>query len=211
MANFFSASQEEQQEILLTFWNRFKYFIIAGFATVILTIIGRDYFIDANNKNDLLTATIYQNYLESDDMEDADTLLTSYPDSIYADFVRLNEAKKSFLEGETDNAITLLKTVLENNSSDSQFDPLYASAQIRLAKIYLERKDYDLVLMTLNQSKEMTSSMFELKGDAENGLKDHKTARTSYMLALQNSTNQASRALINMKISDLGGEGIESP
>ena len=30
MANFFSASQEEQQEILLTLWNKFRYLIIAA-------------------------------------------------------------------------------------------------------------------------------------------------------------------------------------
>ena len=51
--------------------------------------------------------------------------------------------------------------------------------------------------------------MYELKGDAENGLKEYQSARMSYMLALQNSTNQASRALINMKISDLEGEVLE--
>ena len=51
--------------------------------------------------------------------------------------------------------------------------------------------------------------MYELIGDAENNLGKYSEARTNYMLALQNSTNQASRALINMKISDLEGGEIE--
>jgi predicted negative regulator of RcsB-dependent stress response len=63
--------------------------------------------------------------------------------------------------------------------------------------------------MVLDSSEDLTSTMYELKGDAENGLKEYQSARMSYMLALQNSTNQASRALINMKISDLEGEVLE--
>ena len=49
----------------------------------------------------------------------------------------------------------------------------------------------------------------EQRADAENALGQFSNARASYMLALQNSTNQASRALINMKISDLEGEDLE--
>ena len=45
MANFFSASQEEQQEILLSFWQRFKYLIILVLLAVVAWIVGRDYFI----------------------------------------------------------------------------------------------------------------------------------------------------------------------
>ena len=51
--------------------------------------------------------------------------------------------------------------------------------------------------------------MLEQRADAENALGQFSNARSSYMLALQSSTNQASRALINMKISDLEGEGLE--
>ena len=209
MANFFSASQEEQQEILLTLWNKFRYLIIAALISVVLFILGRDYFVDSSNEKDLLTATLYQNYLESEGRSNGEKLQELYPNSIYADFVRLNEAKKSFQIGDKDKAISLLEKVLENNSSNNQFNPLHASAQIRLAKIYLENKNYDSVLMVLDSSEDLTSTMYELKGDAENGLKEYQSARMSYMLALQNSTNQASRALINMKISDLEGEVLE--
>ena len=191
MANFFSASQEEQQEILLTFWDKFKYLFIVGLIAIILFISGRDYFVSSTNKEDLLKATLYQTYLESDGQDDGKILLESYPDSIYSDFVRLNEAKKSFLNG------------------NNEFNPIFASAQTRLAKIYLEDKNYVSAIATLNNSEELTSTMLELKGDAENGLGEYQSARTSYMLALQNSTNQASRALINMKISDLEGENLE--
>ena len=79
MANFFSASQEEQQEILLTIWERFKYLIILTFISVILLIGGRDYFLSSSNEKDYAIASIYQSYLESNDAEIGEQILSIYP------------------------------------------------------------------------------------------------------------------------------------
>ena len=208
MSNFFSASQEEQQEILLTFWEKFKYLIIFALISIIAIISGRDYFISSSNERDYTTASLYQSYLESNDVETGNQILNSYPDSIYSDFVRLNEAKRSFENNKSNEAIDLLKIVIENNSED-QFNPLQVAAKTRLAKIYLDNADYDQVISLFESSNELTSTMYELKGDAENKLGQSAEARMSYMLALQTNTNQASKALINMKISDLEGETFE--
>ena len=209
MANFFSASQEEQQEILLSFWQRFKYLIILALLAVVAWIVGRDYFIASSQEKDLETASLYQAYLETGDQESGLKLLNSYENTAYADFVRLNEAKRSFQNGESNKAIELLQAVIENNTSLNEFNPLEAAARTRLAKIYLENEDYTSVLSLYQNSNELTSTMLEQRADAENALGQFSNARASYMLALQSSTNQASRALINMKISDLEGEGLE--
>ena len=209
MANFFSASQEEQQEILLSFWQRFKYLIILALLAVVAWIVGRDYFISSSQEKDLETASLYQAYLEADDKESGLKLLNSYEDTAYADFVRLNEAKRSFQSGESNKAIKLLLAVIENNTSSNEFNPLEAAARTRLAKIYLENEDYTSVLSLYQNTNELTSTMLEQRADAENALGQFSNARASYMLALQSSTNQASRALINMKISDLEGESLE--
>ena len=209
MANFFSASQEEQQEILLSFWQRFKYLIILALLAVVAWIVGRDYFIVSSQEKDLETASLYQAYLETDDEESGLKLLNSYEDTAYADFVRLNEAKRSFQNGESNKAIELLQAVIENNTSLNEFNPLEAAARTRLAKIYLENEDYTSVLSLYQNTNELTSTMLEQRADAENALGQFSNALASYMLALQSSTNQASRALINMKISDLEGEDLE--
>ena len=209
MANFFSASQEEQQEILLSFWQRFKYLIVLALLAIVAWIVGRDYFIASSQEKDLEIASLYQAYLETDDQESGLKLLNSYEDTAYADFVRLNEAKRSFQNGESNKAIELLQAVIENNTSLNEFNPLEAAARTRLAKIYLENEDYTSVLSLYQNSNELTSTMLEQRADAENALGQFSNARASYMLALQSSTNQASRALINMKISDLEGEGLE--
>ena len=209
MANFFSASQEEQQEILLSFWQRFKYLIILGLIAIVLWIVGRDYLIVSSQQKDFETASLYQAYLETDDQESGKKILNSYSDTIYADFVRLNEAKRNFLNDDSAKAIELLQTVISNNNSSDEFNPLQAAAKTRLSKIYLENQDYDSVISLFENTEEMTSTMLEQKADALNSLGQISEARANYMLALQNSTNQASRALINMKISDLEGEELE--
>lgn len=209
MANFFSASQEEQQEILLSFWQRFKYLIIFAFVAIVLSIVGSDYITSSSQEEDLETASLYQSYLETDDQDVGKRIIETYSDSAYADFVRLNEAKRNFQNNDSSKAIELLKTVINNNANAEEFNPLQAAAKIRLAKIYLDNQDFNEVLSLFESTDQLTSTMLEQKADAENALGQFNNARASYMLALQNSTNQSSMALINMKISDLEGEEIE--
>lgn len=209
MANFFSASQEEQQEILLSFWQRFKYLIIFAFVAIVLSIVGSDYITSSSQEEDFQTASLYQSYLETDDQDVGKRIIDTYSDSVYADFVRLNEAKRNFQNNDSSKAIELLKTVINNNANAEEFNPLQAAAKIRLAKIYLDNQDFNEVLSLFESTDQLTSTMLEQKADAENALGQFNKARASYMLALQNSTNQSSMALINMKISDLEGEEIE--
>ena len=209
MANFFSASQEEQQEMLLTLWHKFKYALILFLVLIAVFIGTRDYLQSSSNEKDFLLATLYQQYLDSNDEAVGKVILLDHPNTIYSDFVRLSEAKRNFESGEIDVAIELLEAVKDNNSSDEDFNPLYAAAKIRLGKIYLETNKYEKVISLFDDSNELTSTMYELRGDAENKLGKYSSSKTSYMFALQNSTNQTSRALINMKISDLEGEDLD--
>ena len=212
MANFFSASQEEQQEILLSIWQRFKYVIIAFFVLLVVFIVSRDLITESRNERDLETSILFQEYLESEeDMPSSgQELLEVYPETLYSDFVRLNQAKKEFSKGEKEKAIDLLKLVIDRHSdSSNEFNPLVTAAKTRLCRIYMSQKDYQNVLNTLSDSDVLTASLLELKGDAENQLGLYELARVSYMRALQNSPSQTTRTLINMKISDLEGEKIE--
>ena len=212
MANFFSASQEEQQEILLSFWQKYRYLLIASLLVIASAIIGRDYLQTSSFKENLNSATQYQEYIEAETDQKAlgEKILQSYPESIYSDFVRLNEAKRNYNDGDFNAAIDLLIYILDSKSmSPDEFDPIIAAAQTRLAKIYIEQQNFNEVISIFEPTSEMTSSMHELKGDAHNGLGQFSLARESFMLALQNSTNQTARALINMKISDLESEEVE--
>ena len=210
MSNFFSASQEEQQEILLGLWDRYKYLIVLVLVAPIFFIVSRDYLLSSSEESDFISATLYQSYLETEDKKFGDKILQDFSNTVYADFVRLNEAKKSFISDEFEEAIQYLNLVINNNPiSGEEFNPLRVAAQIRLSKIYMEQSRYKEVIQLFENSELLTSSMLEIKGDAQNKLGDYSAARVSYLLALQNSTNQASQALINMKISDLDGGDLE--
>ena len=210
MSNFFSASQEEQQEILLGLWDRYKYLIVLVLVAPIFFIVSRDYLLSSSEENDFISATLYQSYLETEDKKYGDKILQDFSNTVYADFVRLNEAKKSFKSDEFEEAIQYLNLVIDNNPiSGEEFNPLRVAAQIRLSKIYMEQSKYKEDIQLFENSELLTSSMLEIKGDAQNKLGDYSAARVSYLLALQNSTNQASQAMINMKISDLDGGDIE--
>ena len=110
MANFFSASQEEQQEILLSFWQKYRYVLIASLLLIALAIVGRDYLQTSTLEDNLNSATQYQEYIEAETDQKAlgEKILQSYPDSIYSDFVRLNEAKRNYIDGDFDASINLL-------------------------------------------------------------------------------------------------------
>ncbi len=212
MANFFSASQEEQQEILLSIWQRFRYAIIGFFVLLIVFIVSRDFITESRNERDLETSILFQQYLESEEdlPSSGQELLEVYPETLYSDFVRLNQAKKEFSKGEKQKAIDLLKLVIDRHSdSSNEFNPLVIAAKTRLCRIYISQKDYQKVLNTLSNSDVLTASLLELKGDAESQLGLYELARVSYIRALQNSPSQTSRTLINMKISDLEGDEIE--
>ena len=60
-----------------------------------------------SNEKDFVSASLYQQYLETDDKSSGDQILVNYPNSIYSDFVRLNEAKKNFINQETEQAIDI--------------------------------------------------------------------------------------------------------
>ena len=190
MANFFSASQEEQQEILLSFWQRFKYVIIGFFVLLTVFIVSRDFITESRNERNLNTSILFQEYLESEEDMPASgqELLEVYPETLYSDFVRLNQAKKEFSKGEKEKAIDLLKLVIDRHSdSSNEFNPLVAAAKTRLCRIYISQKDYQNVLNTLSNSDMLTASLLELKGDAENQLGLYELARVSYICLLYTS------------------------
>ena len=131
MANFFSASQEEQQEILLTFWQRFRILIVGALIAVAVIISVRDYVITYTDEAYFTSASLYQQYLETDDEGIGDKILINEPNSIYSDFVRLNEAKRNFVNQDIQKAVDLLEAVIANPNLSKEFDPIKAAAQTR--------------------------------------------------------------------------------
>ena len=123
--------------------------------------------------------------------------------------VRFNEVKVSVAEGNNQKAKDILKTIINRRVDSSEFNPIVNAAQTRLSKIYLSNAEYQETLNLFNGQENLTATLLELKGDAENGLEMFDLAKISYMQAMQSTPSQTTKALLAMKISDLPGVEIE--
>ena len=207
MANFFSASSDEQIDLLSVWWDKYKYLLALLLAASVIFIIYRDYSISSSNSQQLESAKLYDNFLTSS-MEDkrtkAEEIINLYPDTLYADFAALHLAKIAADNNNFEQAEENLNWVIKRSSSwGTEFNPLQSIAKLRLARIYLEQGKADIVIDLLAEEQTLTASLYEVKGDAEKSLNQISEAKLSYLQALELSNSQPIRSLISMKISDL--------
>jgi predicted negative regulator of RcsB-dependent stress response len=208
MANFFSASQDEQVELIASIWTRFKFIIIAVLVLVVAAIVYREYSASSSDEFQLNSSSAYEAFLNSTGdkkIDSAKNLIDSYPSSLYANFALLYLAKVNVEQLKMEEAKKFLKKVLKNSSSGwgEQFNPIESLAKLRLAKILLEEGGAQEVLDLLKGNKILTASIYEIKGDAEEELGRVGEAKVSYLQALELSNSQPIRSLISMKIADL--------
>ena len=96
------------------------------------------------------------------------------------------------------------KIIVKNSSSfRNTFSPIQNIAKTRLARIMLSQGKQAQALELILESKDLTSELYEIKGDAEAALERPTDARISYLQSLDLSQNEVIRNLIRMKIADL--------
>ena len=207
MANFFSASSEEQIDLLSVWWDKYKYILALLLAASVIFIIYRDYSISSSEAKQLDSAKLYDNFLtasKEDKRTRAEEIINLHSDTLYADFAALHLAKIALDDNNLDQAEENLNWVITRSSSwEAKFNPLQSIAKLRLARIYLEQDKADAVLNLLREEQTMTASLYEIKGDAEKSLNQISEAKLSYLQSLELSNSQPIRSLISMKISDL--------
>ena len=211
MANFFSASPEEQIDLLSVWWDKYKYLLGMLLAASVIFIVYRDYSISSSNVNEFESARLYDDFLSStltDKKTKAKEIIDLYSDTLYADFAALHLAKISVEESNLEQAEQHLNWVIARSSSwDSKFNPVRSIAKLRLAKIFLEQDSPQAAIDLLKKEQTLTASLFEVRGDAERSLNQINKAKLSYLQALELSNSQPIKSLISMKISDLQEDG----
>jgi predicted negative regulator of RcsB-dependent stress response len=208
MANFFSASEEEQLELISSIWDRYKYLILALLAAISISIIYREYSISSSDSLQYESSREYENFLSTEGEGktlSASRIIESYPKSLYANFASLYLAKIKVEANDLKAAKIHLSSVLEQStlSWGQTFNPLNSVARLRLARVLLEEGDAESALNLVNEATILTPSLYEVKGDAEILLGLVGEAKVSYLQALELNTSQPIKALISMKISDL--------
>ena len=211
MANFFSSSEEENLELLSSWWKKYKYLSIFLVLSVVAGIIFTEVWIESSAKTRQLETQEYQSLLESLDGPDSETKILAeefvkkYPKNIYANMAALHLAKIYIGTGELVLAANQLSRVLEQTSSNwrNEFDPVHSTARLRLANVLLAQEKPKEALKIINQSQYLNGALFELRGDAEADLNKINEAQISYTLALESTQSTALKTLIKMKIADL--------
>ncbi|MBC7945500.1 MAG: tetratricopeptide repeat protein [Burkholderiales bacterium] len=135
--------------------------------------------------------------------EIADTFTKSFPGSGYAVLAQLEAAKASHAAGDKDAAIAPLRWVIANASEAAAQD----AARLRLAGIYLDKKDYEQALQLLQQKHGAAFNALyaDRRGDVLVAQGKADEARAAYQQALEQSDAQSGyRNLIQLKLDGVG-------
>jgi len=132
----------------------------------------------------------------------ADTLISDFPASPYADQAQLLLARLDVDEGKLADAAAPLTQVM-NNSKDSELRHI---ARLRLARVLIDRGKPDDAITTLAEDAPgaFASRAHEVRGDAFYAKHDFKSAVGEYQAALLGGdAGGVDSGLLQLKISDL--------
>ena len=211
MSKFLGASEEENLELIGSWWEKYKILIVVGILLISSIILGREVWIDSSQKSHKEVTELYSSFLTA--LEErpneasplAEELIVNFPDSLYADLVSFHLVKFDVSRDKLDDAAGRLRKIIVKNSSSfsNTFSPIQNIAKTRLARILLSQGKPAQALELILESKDLTSELYEIKGDAETALERPTDARISYLQSLDLSQNEVIRNLIRMKIADL--------
>ena len=211
MANFFSSSEEENFELISSWWNKYKYVAIFLLFIVISGILFFEYWTQSSQDQRHELAQEYHVFIESlddtsqENKQNIRDFIERFTDTPYANMASLHLSKIYVENGDLIEASKELKNIIESTSSSwgNQYDPIESTARLRLAKILLSLEKPQEALEVVKQAKVLNGAMLEVKGDAESKLNRFNEANISYLQALESTQSSSLKSLIRMKIADL--------
>jgi len=206
-----SSTEEENTEFLSSLWDRYKYLFLLSIVLFGTGIFGWESWSQNRLSNLQDSADMYESFIDSinnDDLDQkvlAEQIIKKYPNTLYADLVTFHLAKISVEQEDLIQAEKHLEWILKRRESrwGSDFDPIEATARLRLARVLIANDNSNKALEIINDSKNMKSSLHEAKGDAEENLGLYSEAKLSYLKALESNQSQSVEAILKMKLANL--------
>ena len=206
-----SSTEEENTEFLGSLWDKYKYLIALSLVLFGAGIFGWESWSQNRLSNLQDSADMYESFINSlndDDLDKkvmAEQIIEKYPNTLYADLVTFHLAKISVEEEDLNKAQEYLMWILKRRDSKwgSDFDPIEATARLRLARVLIANDNSNKALEIINESENMSSSLHEVKGDAEEKLGSYAEAKLSYLKALESNQSQSVEAILKMKLANL--------
>ena len=206
-----SSTEEENTEFLGSLWDKYKYLIALSLVLFGAGIFGWESWSQNRLSNLQDSADMYESFINSlndDDLDKkvmAEQIIEKYPNTLYADLVTFHLAKISVEEEDLNKAQEYLMWILKRRDSKwgSDFDPIEATARLRLARVLIANDNSNKALEIINESENISSSLYEVKGDAEEKLGFYAEAKLSYLKALESNQSQSVEAILKMKLANL--------
>ena len=206
-----SSTEEENTEFLGSLWDKYKYLIVLSLVLFGAGIFGWESWSQNRLSNLQDSANMYESFINSlndDDLDKkvmAEQIIEKYPNTLYADLVTFHLAKISVEEEDLNKAEEYLMWILQRRDSKwgSDFDPIEATARLRLARVLIANDHSNKALEIINESENISSSLYEVKGDAEEKLGFYAEAKLSYLKALESNQSQSVEAILKMKLANL--------
>lgn len=202
-------TEEEQLDAIKKWWNRHQTLITVLLSIVLLIMAGHRYWHWHETKLTQQASSTYEQLMVSFSNQDkkavrayAHALLTDYKKTIYADGAQLILAKMDVSKGN----YTAAKNKLSQLVSESTHPSLQQIASIRLARLFIEDKQYDQALNELNKLTNVAYAPIinELKGDVFLAKKDYQYAMDAYKTALAEAqTIGTTNLFLEMKVNDV--------
>ena len=206
-----SSTEEENTEFLSSLWYTYKYLILLSLVLLGAGIFGWESWSQNRLSNLQDSADMYESFINSlndDDLDKkvmAEQIIEKYPNTLYADLVTFHLAKISVEEEDLNKAEEYLMWILQRRDSKwgSDFDPIEATARLRLARVLIANDHSNKALEIINESENISGSLYEVKGDAEEKLGFYAEAKLSYLKALESNQSQSVEAILKMKLANL--------
>lgn len=208
----FDLDEQEQLDALQQFWRSYGRIVMAVVVAVVVGF-GSTKWWEYQNRTEAQSASATFNKLEAvQTVEDIDLIsslseeiISEYGDTYYADLARLNLAKTEVDVGNSDEAIKLLRGVVD----DSRDSSLVALARLRLAALYVMTEQFDLAMSALDGDADaaMSGLFADIRGDIYAAQDLHDEARGAYQEAL--SLLQEGNPwvdIVQIKIDSLGSQ-----
>lgn len=203
-------SDREQEEALRQWWSENWRWILAGIALGAAILAGYWYWQGYKTQRAEGAAKVFHDFqsaLTGNKADEADKLLKqlvdSHGSSPYTEQARLATAKARVTAGKFDEAKTLLDAVA-SNAKDSELAELARLRAARLS-IQLGKPDDALASIKSDSGGVFAALAHEVRGDALFAKGDVNGARGEYSAALLGGDREIDRALLELKLQDVGG------
>lgn len=198
-------SEEEQVEALKKWWKENGKSVVAGIVLGLGGVFGWQYWSQHQQQLAEQASLAFEQLNQSVQagsptaIAQADSLISTYPDSPYALFAALDLAKVKFQQGDRVGARAQLQWVLDNSDDRS----LQQVARLRLARLMLDAGETEQASAIIGQAPEdnFRGDFAELRGDIALSQGDPAAARQAYAEALEYKVSNP--ALVQMKHDDL--------